>query len=101
MDKEEFVSVLGRKGYVAKNESSVVIVYAHNIQNEKEKNTFLSQIKAVVQECEYAGSYGVKFKTSGNLADEIPTHMPAESTEIPEDADEYLNEDEFGQVTFL
>ena len=49
MDKEEFVSVLGRKGYVAKNESSVVIVYAHNIQNEKEKNTFLSQIKAVVQ----------------------------------------------------
>ena len=52
MDKEEFVSVLGRKGYVAKNESSVVIVYAHNIQNEKEKNTFLSQIKAVVQECE-------------------------------------------------
>ena len=101
MDKEEFVSVLGRKGYVAKNENSVVIVYAHDIQNEKEKNVFFSRLKAVVQECEYAGSYGVKFKTQGDSTDEAPTQTPAESTKIPEDTDKYLNEDEFGQVTFI
>lgn len=31
MGKEEFVSILSRKGYISKIENGVVIVYAHNI----------------------------------------------------------------------
>ena len=45
MGKEEFVSILSRKGYISKIENGVVIVYAHNISNDKEMKAFLTEVK--------------------------------------------------------
>lgn len=50
MGKEEFVSILSRKGYISKIENGVVIVYAHNISNDKEMKAFLTEVKNLVKE---------------------------------------------------
>ena len=64
MGKEEFVSILSRKGYISKIENGVVIVYAHNISNDKEMKAFLTEVKNLVKETGYGGSYGVKCKST-------------------------------------
>lgn len=67
MGKEEFVSILSRKGYISKIENGVVIVYAHNISNDKEMKAFLTEVKNLVKETGYGGSYGVKCKIQKRL----------------------------------
>lgn len=72
MGKEEFVSILSRKGYISKIENGVVIVYAHNISNDKEMKAFLTEVKNLVKETGYGGSYGVKCKNTEAPTMEAP-----------------------------
>ena len=100
MGKEEFVSILSRKGYISKIENGVVIVYAHNSSNDKEMKAFLTEVKNLVKETGYGGSYGVKCKNT-----EAPT-MEAPAAEkicedLEEDEMEATAEDAFGQLSFI
>lgn len=105
MEKEEFVKLLENKGYMAKNENSVVVIHVNNISNDRERNNVLSTIKSLVEECEYTGSYGIKYstsKTSGN-SDETDKNISTNSKNNDfehEDEIDGMDEDESGQISF-
>ena len=61
MNKEEFITALIKAGYVVKEESGVVMVIVGNDKNFKQS---MQNLKTIVSEFGYLGSYGIRTEHS-------------------------------------